>query len=59
MTQLTFFFTRPKMMALFNGQERTVTHLHDLLDQAGWKLSAVHYDALSGVRFRKAIAVPN
>ena len=45
-------------MALFNGQELTVTHLRDLLDQAGWKLSAVHYDRLSAVNYRKAIAIP-
>ncbi|KAF8467031.1 S-adenosyl-L-methionine-dependent methyltransferase, partial [Russula ochroleuca] len=28
------------MMGLFNGQERTITHLRDLLNQAGWKLTA-------------------
>jgi hypothetical protein len=32
------------MMGLFNGQERTITHLRDLLNQAGWKLTAVRYD---------------
>jgi hypothetical protein len=31
-------------MEFFNGQERTITYLRDLLDQAGWRLIAVHYD---------------
>jgi hypothetical protein len=47
------------MLGLFNGQERTITALRSLLDQAGWKLIAVHYDAPSVARFQKAIAVPN
>ena len=49
---------RPKMMGFFNGQERTITYLRGLLDQAGWKLTAVHYDAPSVRRFQKVIAVP-
>ncbi|KAH8987939.1 O-methyltransferase [Lactarius hatsudake] len=47
------------MLGLFNGQERTITGLRSLLDQAGWKLVAVHHDAPSVVRMQKAIAVPN
>jgi hypothetical protein len=59
MTGLTFFFALPpKMMCFFNGQERTITYYGDLLKQAGWKLSAVHYDAPSVVRFQKMVAVP-
>ncbi|KAH9994290.1 S-adenosyl-L-methionine-dependent methyltransferase [Russula vinacea] len=46
------------MMGLVNGQERTITYLRDLLNQAGWKLTAVHYDAPSVLRFQKVIAVP-
>ena len=45
-------------MCLANGQERTITYLRDLLDQAGWKLTAVHYDEPSVRRYQKAIAVP-
>lgn len=47
-----------QMLGLFNGQERTNTALRNLLDQAGWNLVAVHYDAPSMARFQKAIAVP-
>jgi hypothetical protein len=47
------------MMEFFNGQERTITYLRDLLDQAGWKLIAVHHDTPTAIRFQKAIAVPN
>jgi AraC-like DNA-binding protein len=43
------------MMASLNGQERTTTNLRNLLDQAGWKLIAVHYDI---GKDPKAIAVP-
>ncbi|KAI9443140.1 O-methyltransferase [Lactarius indigo] len=46
-------------MGLLNGQVRTITALRSLLDQAGWKLIAVHHDAPSVVKFQKAIAVPN
>ncbi|KAH9993419.1 hypothetical protein BJV77DRAFT_998713 [Russula vinacea] len=46
------------MMGLVNGQERTITYLRDLLDQAGWKLTAVHNDEPSARRYQKAIAVP-
>ena len=45
-------------MGMINGQERTITYLRDLLDQAGWKLTAVHYDEPSVRRYQKAIAVP-
>lgn len=47
-----------KMMGYYNGQERTITIFRDLFKQAGWKLSAVHYDALSVIRFQKVVAVP-
>jgi len=57
---LLFYLTLTcqKMMSLFNGQERTVTYLRDLLNKAGWKLVAVHYDKPSNRRYQKAIAVP-
>jgi hypothetical protein len=55
---LLFCLTYRKMMSLFNGQERTVTYLRDLLNKAGWKLVAVHYDKPSNRRYQKAIAVP-
>jgi hypothetical protein len=47
------------MLGLFNGQERTITAMRSLLDQAGWKLIAVHHDTPSVARFQKAIAIPN
>jgi len=47
------------MMTFFNGQERSVTYLRDLLSQAGWKLVAVHHDAVSVIRLHKVIAVPD
>ncbi len=47
------------MLGLFNGQERTITGLRSLLDQAGWKLIAAHHDAPSVATFQKTIAVPN
>ena len=49
---------RQKMMSLFNGQERTITYLRDLLNQAGWKLTSVHNDKPSARRYQKVIAVP-
>jgi hypothetical protein len=55
MTELTFL---PKMMGYFNGEERPITYLRDLLNQAGWKLVAVHRDVPSVVTFQKMIAVP-
>lgn len=51
--------TDATMLCLFNGQERTITALRSLLDQAGWKLIAVHHDAASVAKFQQAIAVPN
>ena len=57
MAELKIF--APKMMGNFNGKERTVTQLRDLLGQAGWKLIAIHHDTISGVGHQKAIAVPN
>jgi hypothetical protein len=47
-----------KMLSLHNGQERTITQFRDLLDRAGWKLTAVHYDSLSVSRLQKVVAVP-
>lgn len=46
------------MMGFFNGQERTITYFRDLLKQAGWELSFVHYDAPSVFRVQKVVAVP-
>ena len=56
-----FFFpmhANKKMMNLLNGEERTITHFRDLLNRAGWKLTAVHYDSLSTQRHQKVVAVP-
>jgi hypothetical protein len=53
-----FFCADKKMLSFFNGQERTITHFRDLLNQAGWKLTAVHYDSLSVRRYQKVVAVP-
>ena len=47
-----------KMMSVFNGQERTITCLCDLLNQAGWKLISVHEDKPSARRYQMAIAIP-
>ncbi|KAI0266044.1 S-adenosyl-L-methionine-dependent methyltransferase, partial [Russula aff. rugulosa BPL654] len=46
------------MMSSCNGQERTITYFRDLLKQAGWKLSSIHYDTASVVRYQKVVAVP-
>jgi hypothetical protein len=46
------------MMGYHNGQERTITSIRDLFKQAGWKLSAIHYDAPSVIRLQKVVAVP-
>ncbi|KAH9054233.1 S-adenosyl-L-methionine-dependent methyltransferase [Lactarius vividus] len=51
--------TDTMMLGFFNGQERTITALRSLLDQAGWKLIAVHHDAPAVARFQKSIAIPN
>ena len=58
MAELTLFAFPSKMMCFINGQERTITYFRGLLKQAGWKISAVHYDAPSVVRFQKVVAVP-
>jgi hypothetical protein len=60
---LSFFHLRAarvcqKMMGLFNGQERTITYLRDLLDKAGWKLISIHCDKPSARSYQKAIAIP-
>ncbi|KAI0245830.1 S-adenosyl-L-methionine-dependent methyltransferase [Lactifluus subvellereus] len=47
------------MMGLFNGQERTVTNLRDLLAQTSWKLIAVYYDTPAAIRYQKSVAIPN
>ena len=47
-----------KMLTVLNGQERTITQFRDLLNRAGWKLTAVHYDSLSVRRNQKVVAVP-
>jgi hypothetical protein len=47
------------MMGLFNGQERTIIYLRDLLNQADWKLIAVHHDKPSAHSYQKVVAVPN
>jgi hypothetical protein len=52
------YFTDVMMMGFFNGKERTITYLRDLLKQADWKLTAVHYDKPSVFRFHKVVAVP-
>ena len=46
------------MMSVFNGQERTITCLCDLLNQAGWKLISVHEDKPSARQYQMAIAIP-
>ncbi|KAA1470803.1 S-adenosyl-L-methionine-dependent methyltransferase [Dentipellis sp. KUC8613] len=48
-----------QMMAMLNGQERTATHLRDLLAGAGWKLVEVRRGAPgAGMTLQNAIAVP-
>jgi hypothetical protein len=46
------------MMSYFNDKERTITYLRDLFNQAGWKLTAVHHDPPSAIRYQKVIGVP-
>ncbi|KAI0260059.1 S-adenosyl-L-methionine-dependent methyltransferase [Gloeopeniophorella convolvens] len=46
------------MMGYYNGQERTVTYLRDLLEKAGWDLISVQHDAPTQIRHTKVIAVP-
>ena len=61
MNELTLFiFATPtqKLLGFLNGQERPLTYFRDLLKQAGWKLSSVHCDAPSVLRFQKVVAVP-
>jgi hypothetical protein len=59
MTELTFFFALPpKLLGYLNGQERPITYFRDLFKQAGWKLSSIHYDAPSVLRFQYVVAVP-
>jgi hypothetical protein len=63
-SSLTFFFfldtLNPlKMMVFFNGKERTVTDVCELLGEAGWKLTEVYRDGSLANMFGKVIAVPN
>lgn len=59
MTELTCLTLPAKMMSYYNGQERTITaYLRDLLNQAEWKVIAVHRDPPSVIRYQKVIAVP-
>ncbi|KAI9440862.1 S-adenosyl-L-methionine-dependent methyltransferase [Lactarius indigo] len=58
MVHATDMIASSLMLSLFNGQERTIMALRNLLDQAGWKLIAAHRDAPSVSRFQKVIAVP-
>jgi hypothetical protein len=46
------------MMTLFNGQERTVLQLRELLAEGGWKLVEVYYGNPFSMGQSKAIAVP-
>ncbi|KAA1468515.1 S-adenosyl-L-methionine-dependent methyltransferase, partial [Dentipellis sp. KUC8613] len=46
------------MLALLNGQERTATHLRNLLDQTGWKLAEVRSGPGLVHLFQHAIAIP-
>ncbi|GJE83945.1 O-methyltransferase [Phanerochaete sordida] len=45
-----------QMLEFFNGQERTISQLRELLVQAGWKLVGVHRSPAMGAS--KAFAVP-
>ncbi|KAJ3554256.1 hypothetical protein NM688_g3204 [Phlebia brevispora] len=51
------YFLDLQMMALSNGIERTVAQFQELFEQAGWKLTAVHYPR-SRLENTKLIAVP-
>jgi len=46
------------MMGILNGKERTVTYFRDMLNETGWKLTAIHHDAPSVFRLHKLVAVP-
>ncbi|TFY71901.1 hypothetical protein EVG20_g1114 [Dentipellis fragilis] len=46
------------MLTLCNGQERTATHLRNLLAQTGWKLVEVRREPGPALSFQNAIAVP-
>ncbi|KAJ7183858.1 S-adenosyl-L-methionine-dependent methyltransferase [Mycena filopes] len=52
------YYTDLDMMSLFNGQERTVLQLRELLKESGWKLVEVYYGDPFSVGQSKAIAVP-
>jgi hypothetical protein len=47
------------MMAFFNGKERTITDVRELLGEAGWKLTDVYRDTSLENMFGKVVAVPN
>ncbi|TFY78717.1 hypothetical protein EWM64_g5297 [Hericium alpestre] len=52
------YITDIQMMALLNGQERTITHVRNLLEQTGWKLVQVYHGSPFAMTNQKAIAVP-
>ncbi|KAA1468517.1 O-methyltransferase [Dentipellis sp. KUC8613] len=47
-----------QMLCCLNGQERTATHLRDLLSQAGWNLIEVRRGTGLALSLKNAIAVP-
>lgn len=46
-------------MVFFNGKERTLTDVRELLGEAGWKLTDVYRDTSLVNMSGKVIAVPN
>ena len=42
-------------MSIFNGKERTITFLRDLLKETAWRVTAVYYDKPSVIRFQKVL----
>ena len=59
MSMCTDALDMSQMIALFNGQVRTITSFRSLLDKTGWKLITVHHNAPSGMLFQRVTAVPN
>ncbi|KAJ7203253.1 S-adenosyl-L-methionine-dependent methyltransferase [Mycena pura] len=52
------YFTDVNMLGFFNGQERTVLQLKELLVEGGWKLVEIYYGDPFAVGQSKAIAIP-
>ncbi|KAJ6578152.1 S-adenosyl-L-methionine-dependent methyltransferase [Mycena capillaripes] len=52
------YCTDMNMLSLFNGQERTVLQLKELLAEGGWKLVEIYYGDPFAVGQSKATAVP-